>query len=76
MATTDCSLPLSIPRNNFSIDVGKDAGSVMKVAEKPPIAECAADLGLENRIGQDEVEQYIDLTNGASGMTGGKHGRS
>ncbi len=50
-----------IPANQFEVDVGKEAGSVMPLAEKPPIAEIAAELGLEDRVGQGKVEQRIDL---------------
>ncbi len=50
-----------IPRNQFKVDVGKDADSVMSLAEKPPLAEVAAQIGLENNFKQSQVEQKIDL---------------
>jgi len=50
-----------IPANQFEIDIGKDAGSTMPLAEKPPIAGIAAEMGLEGRFGQGKVEQRIDL---------------
>lgn len=50
-----------IPRNRFDVDVGKDAESIMKLAERPPIADYAASLGLEGKIPQNVVEQRIDL---------------
>ena len=51
----------TIPANQFDIDVGKDAGSVMPLAETPPIAESAAERGLEGKIEQGKVVQRIDL---------------
>ena len=50
-----------IPRNQFHIDVGKDAGSVAMLAEQPPLAEMAAQLGLEGNLRQNKVEAKIDL---------------
>lgn len=50
-----------IPRNQFIVDVGKDADSVMLLAEKPPLAEIAAQVGLEGNLKQSKVEQKIDL---------------
>ena len=50
-----------IPRNQFHMDVGKDADSVMKLAEQPPLAEMAAELGLEGNLRQSKVEAKIDL---------------
>jgi len=38
-----------------------DSESVMKLAEKPPIADMAAELGLEGNTRQCEVQQKIDL---------------
>ena len=49
-----------IPRNQFSVHV-PDSESVMKLAEKPPLADSAAEIGLEGRIKQSAVEQKIDL---------------
>ena len=49
-----------IPRDQFSVHV-PDSDSVMKVAEKPPLADTAADRGLENKIKPGVVEQKIDL---------------
>ena len=50
-----------IPRNQFRVDVGKDADSVMPLAEKPPLADVAAEIGLENNSERSQVEQKIDL---------------
>ena len=50
-----------IPANQFAVEIGKDAGSVMLLAEKPLIAESAAEMGLEGRVRQSKVEQRIDL---------------
>lgn len=50
-----------IPRNQFEVDVGKGADSVTKLAEKPPIADHAAAIGLEGQTPQNVVEQKIDL---------------
>lgn len=49
-----------IPRNQFRVNV-PDSESVMKLAEKPPIADMAAELGLEGNTRQCEVQQKIDL---------------
>lgn len=49
------------PANQFETDIGKDAGSTMPLAEKPPIAGIAVEMGLEGRFGQGKVEQRIDL---------------
>ncbi|KAI4142537.1 MAG: hypothetical protein L6R39_004898, partial [Caloplaca ligustica] len=50
-----------IPGNQFDIPLDKDAGSVMELAPRPPIAEAAAERGLEGRIRPGKVEQRIDL---------------
>ncbi|KAL6721078.1 hypothetical protein ACLMJK_000178 [Lecanora helva] len=50
-----------IPRNQFRVGVGEDPGSVMPLAEKPPLAEVAVQIGLENNLEQNKVEQKIDL---------------
>ena len=50
-----------IPRNQFRVNVGKNADSVMPLAEKPPLAEVAAQIGLEGNLRQNNVEQKIDL---------------
>ena len=50
-----------IPRNQFRVGVGEDADSVMLLAEKPPLAEVAVQIGLENNLEQNKVEQKIDL---------------
>lgn len=50
-----------IPANQFEIDVNKGAGSVMPLAEKPPITKTTAEGGLEGKVGQGKVEQRIDL---------------
>lgn len=50
-----------IPRNQFRVDVGKDADSVMPLTEKPPLAEVAAQVGLEGNLKQNKIEQKIDL---------------
>lgn len=50
-----------IPRNQFHVDVGKDAASVMELAEKPPLAEVAAQIGLEDNLRRNKIEQKIDL---------------
>lgn len=50
-----------VPRNQFAVDVGKDADSVMMLAEIPPMAEMAAERGLEGKLRQNKVEQKIDL---------------
>ena len=50
-----------IPRNQFQIGVGDDPGSVVELAEKPPLHEVAAEIGLENNLQRSKVEQKIDL---------------
>ena len=50
-----------IPRNQFKINVGKDADSVIPLAEKPRLAEVAVQIGLEENLKQNHVEQKIDL---------------
>ncbi|KAL8718194.1 MAG: hypothetical protein Q9225_004639 [Loekoesia sp. 1 TL-2023] len=50
-----------IPANQFDVSLDKDAGSVMDLAPNPPIAEAAAERGLEGRVGPGKVEQRIDL---------------
>ena len=50
-----------IPRNQFKVDVGKDAGSVMPLAEQPPLAEVAPKIGLEGNLRRNKIEQKIDL---------------
>ena len=50
-----------IPRNQFAVDVGKDVDSVVLLAEKPPMAEMATEMGLEGNYEQGRVEQKIDL---------------
>lgn len=49
-----------IPRDQFSVHV-PDSDSVTKLAEKPPLADSAAERGLEGKIKQSAVEQKIDL---------------
>lgn len=51
-----------IPANQFDVPLDPDAGSVMNLAPKPPIAETAAERGLEDRVKPGKVEQRIDLT--------------
>lgn len=51
-----------IPRNQFKVGVGKDPGSVMELAEAPPIADVAAQIGLENNVRRGKVVAKIDLT--------------
>ena len=50
-----------IPRNQFKVGVGKDPSSEMELAEKPPIADVSAEIGLENNVSRGKVEQKIDL---------------
>ena len=50
-----------IPRNQFKVGVGEDPGSVVELAEKPPIADHAAKIGLEGNVPRGRVEQKIDL---------------
>lgn len=50
-----------IPRNQFNVGVGEDPGSVMDLAEVPPIGDNAASIGLENNVSRSKVEQKIDL---------------
>ena len=50
-----------IPADQFSTEVDKDKGSEVPLASKPPIAEMAAERGLEGRVGQGKVVQRIDL---------------
>ena len=50
-----------IPRNQFRVDVGKDADSTMMLAEKPPLAQVAVEIGLEGNLKRNKVEQKIDL---------------
>ena len=50
-----------IPRNQFAVDVGEDAGRVIPMAEKPPMAETAAERGLEGNFKQSRLEPKIDL---------------
>ena len=49
-----------IPRSQFRVSV-PDSDSVMKLAERPPIADVAAKIGLEGDTKQSEVQQKIDL---------------
>ena len=49
-----------IPRNQFSVGVGEDPGSSFNLAERPPIADVAAQIGLEHRTPPNKVEQKID----------------
>ncbi|KAK3168053.1 hypothetical protein OEA41_004499 [Lepraria neglecta] len=64
-----------IPRNQFKVDVGKDADGVM-IAEKPPIAEVAAQIGLEGNLRRNKVEQKIDLISGVSAKMCKRRGRN
>ena len=64
-----------IPRDQFKVDVGKDADSVMILAEKPPIAEVAAQIGPEGNLRQNKVEQKIDLISGVSAKMCKRRGR-
>ena len=50
-----------IPRNQFNTGVGEDPGSVMELADIPPIGDNAASIGLENNVRRSKVEQKIDL---------------
>ena len=50
-----------IPRNQFKIGLGKDPGSETLLAEQPPIADVAAEIGLENNVSQSKLEQKLDL---------------
>lgn len=50
-----------IPRNQFKVDVDKDADSVMMLAEKPPISEVATQMGLEGNLRRNKVEPKINL---------------
>ncbi|KAL8833405.1 MAG: hypothetical protein Q9170_004286 [Blastenia crenularia] len=50
-----------VPANQFDIPLDKDAGSVTDLAPDPPIAEAAAERGLQGRVGPGKVEQRIDL---------------
>ena len=50
-----------IPRDQFSVSVGEDPGSSIQLADSPPIADVAAQLGLEGRTPPSRVEQKIDL---------------
>lgn len=49
------------PRNQFTVDVGKDTDSVMLLAEKPPMAERDTERDLEGNFTQGKMEQKIDL---------------
>ncbi|KAI9797965.1 MAG: hypothetical protein M1833_005021 [Piccolia ochrophora] len=51
---------LKIPEDQFAVPSGDS--STMKLAERPPIADVAADRGLVGRVEQGLVEQHIDLT--------------
>ncbi|KAL8849811.1 MAG: hypothetical protein Q9221_005227 [Calogaya cf. arnoldii] len=50
-----------VPANQFDLPVDKDAGSVMDLALEPPMAEAAAERGLQGKVGPGKVEQRIDL---------------
>ena len=50
-----------ILRNQFAVDVEKDADSIMMLAEQSPMFETAASRGLEGNLKQGRVEQKIDL---------------
>lgn len=52
----------TIPDDQFAVDVGGDTGSVIPLAERPPMAEMAAERGLKGRVKQGKVVQRIDLT--------------
>ena len=52
---------MHIPRNQFEVFCGENADSVMPLAEKPPLADVAAAVGLENKTVQSKVEQKVDL---------------
>ena len=56
-ARTGCT----IPADQFAVPVGEDASSVMKLAERPPIDDIAARIGLQGRVAPGEVRQRIDL---------------
>lgn len=51
----------TIPDDQFGVDVGKDVGSEVALAETPPIEDLAATRGLKGRFGQGKVLQRIDL---------------
>ena len=50
-----------IPRDQFHLGVGRRSGSVLELAENPPIADTAAERGLEDNVQRGKVEQRIDL---------------
>ncbi|KAG8529157.1 uncharacterized protein KY384_005792 [Bacidia gigantensis] len=50
-----------IPRNQFNIGLGEDPSSSVELAERPPIADVAAQIGLENNVQRGRVEQKCDL---------------
>ena len=47
-----------IPADQFDVPA---EGSTMKLAERPPLADLAPQLGLAGRVGQGEVQQRVDL---------------
>lgn len=50
-----------VPANQFDLPLDKDAGSVMDLAPDPPMAETAAERGLQDKVAPGKVEQRIDL---------------
>lgn len=50
-----------VPRNQFRVDVGEDADSMVELAEEPPLKEMAVEVGLEGNLERGRVEQKIDL---------------
>ncbi|CAL8577933.1 hypothetical protein XPA_003742 [Xanthoria parietina] len=50
-----------VPANQFDLPLDKDAGSVMDLAPDPPMAETAAERGLQGKVAPGKVEQRIDL---------------
>ncbi|KAL8674759.1 MAG: hypothetical protein Q9168_000843 [Polycauliona sp. 1 TL-2023] len=50
-----------VPANQFDLPVEREAGSVVDLAPEPPMAEAAAERGLQGKVAPGKVEQRIDL---------------
>lgn len=50
-----------VPRNQFEVFCGEDADSAVNLADQPPLADVAAEVGLEGKTARSRVEQKVDL---------------
>lgn len=46
-----------VPANQFDLPVDRDTGSVTDLAPEPPMAEAAAERGLQGKVAPGKVEQ-------------------